>query len=241
MNNRSDSNAGRHAVHSYRPLRKLSKWLLVSFLVGNLLDVASVPFVFEAYRQAKLGRDYAADVSTAYLVAESALGLATLVVWVVTIVLFLLWMYRITANLRSFGLTDSYHPVWAVVSWFIPVVALGAPKLVVNQAWRGSNPKLAAPYTAKAVRSEDIPDHFAFWWFFWVVSGLLGAASLRANVAHAMGSLSRDERVIFAGVDVALTGLWLVAAVLAMLVVRDVTRRQEACHAARVADVEAAR
>lgn len=51
---------------------------------------------------------------------ESIIGIAYLVMYVVSAVFFLRWFRRVYSNLAPLGAHMSYTPGWAVGSWFVP-------------------------------------------------------------------------------------------------------------------------
>ena len=51
-------------------------------------------------------------------------------------VLVMIWMYRISANLRAFGMTTTWHPLFAIFGWFLPPVVLYViPFLMLREQW----------------------------------------------------------------------------------------------------------
>jgi hypothetical protein len=139
----------------------------------------------------------------------------------VIVVLFIVWMFRAAKNNEALGRTGArFGPGWSIGSWFIPLANLVIPVLIVQDLWRGSN---------AGTRRGDVGWRAAsgsalvgWWWAAWIVS--IARFTYSGSGLHGRRSLDDIETsntVALAGV-VALG----VAAVLAVLVVRALSRRQ---------------
>jgi hypothetical protein len=157
------------------------------------------------------------DNQTATLIA--VFTLLALVAWfgtyVTTIVFFCMWLHRVVRNMPPLGAPDPrWSPARSVVYCFIPILNLVHPLWSVLDAWRGADASrrwLDKP-SRRAIRPSIV---FVGWWTTW----LIGNYSF--NVAS---RLSGTGAAIF---DV-IGGLGLcAAAAMAILVVREVTARQE--------------
>lgn len=132
-------------------------------------------------------------------------------------VTFMVWFHRAYKNLSAFGATLSgYDPSAAVWCWFIPFVNLVRPMTIAKEIWVGSTPDSAG------IRSTISSPLISWWWATWLISGFLGTILLRnTDVATIDEVLSLQYRAIL------VNGLRVTAAVLAMLVVKRITERQE--------------
>jgi hypothetical protein len=165
-----------------------------------------------------------------------------LIVDVITAILFVIWFYRAYRNLARAGITDlRFGPGWAIGGWFIPIFGLFRQKQIANDIWKGS----ASARMVGIARWREIalPTLINWWWGFWILGGLAGGfGQFRIQHAHSTylqgvenGTLVtittayeslRDERT---GVWITQVGLltMIVAAVLAIILVRDVSRLQD--------------
>ena len=130
---------------------------------------------------------------------------------------FLVWTYRLTANLRSFGVPGLKHtPGWAVGYFFVPILSLYRPYQIFREIWQGSDPAaLAAPDW----RHLPTPPILGLWWFFWILTNVVG------NLAARSGSDPGLDHHSIALVD---NSIGFVSALLALWMVRQVTARQTA-------------
>lgn len=97
--------------------------------------------------------------------------LADLVLYVITGVLFLKWVYRANRNLRAFsGVEMKYTPAWAAWSYFVPIACFFVPPAVMAEIW-------AVSHRSKAGGLVGL------WWLFVVVSALASEASWKVFVS----------------------------------------------------------
>ncbi|HET7339114.1 MAG TPA: DUF4328 domain-containing protein [Candidatus Dormibacteraeota bacterium] len=146
-------------------------------------------------------------------------SLVTLVVWLGTqiaaIVFFCMWLHRVVRNMPSLGAPDPrWSPARAVVFCFIPILNWFHPLWSTLDAWRGADASrrwLDLP----SRRQLRPPTLIGYWWAAWL------GGSLVLNIG------SRLSGPIAAVFDVAGGAVQIVAAVLCVMVIREVTARQE--------------
>ncbi len=147
-------------------------------------------------------------------------GLMQVAVYVATIVAFLMWLYRSYENLPSFGVRTSdiqYASGWAVGSFFVPFVNLVVPYRAVKELWTRSVPKALEMFSDPAA-----PAFFPLWWAAWLISNFADNMYTRMSWR---GRLSPETDASLA----MLTGmLEILAAILAIMVVKEIDRQQEA-------------
>ena len=156
------------------------------------------------------------------------------VVCIPTVILFLVWVHRASANLRFLGaLGQRFSPGWAVGWWFIPLMNLSRPYQAMAEVWRGSDPDLLSKGRIDWKYGSSAP-LLGWWWGFWIASGLVGviAGFVRAGEAHSVQSSGELWWYLLA------SALMLGAGVMAILVVRRVTAMQEEKHRRMTASAE---
>jgi hypothetical protein len=136
-------------------------------------------------------------------------------------VLFVIWMFRAAKNNEALERRGArFGPGWSIGSWFIPFANLVIPVLIVQDFWRGSSSDHARgdPGWRRASASALV----GWWWAAWIVSIVRFAYS--GSGLHSSSSLDDIET----SNTVALVGVSLlaIAAVLALCVVRALSRRQ---------------
>jgi len=99
------------------------------------------------------------------------------------------------------------------------------PKQVMNDIWRGSDPEL--PRLASSWRERRVPALLGFWWAAWLISNWISNVALRtaldADPLRPTPEELRTETTAQVAADIS----DVVAAILAILVIRKLTARQE--------------
>lgn len=150
-------------------------------------------------------------------------SLAQVVIYVATVVVFLLWLHRAYKNLRAFAPRTDFSPGWVVGNWFIPLLNLFRPYEAVKELWIKSDP--AVNFSANFARTGEgarATIWIGVWWFFWIVSNIAGR--VWAQLEHGdQGGVFSDaaSRAGFAS-----NALTLIAALLAANVVWTIDRMQ---------------
>ena len=174
-----------------------------------------------------------ADDADDFVGAASAVFVLT---QVAIAVLFIIWMFRAAKNNEALGRVGArFTPGWSIGSWFIPFANLVIPVLIAQDLWRGSAAE--CPRSDPSWRATKGSALVGWWWAAWVLS-LLRFTYSGANF-HDSGSLDDIE----ASNTVALVGVVVlaVAAVLAVFVVRQLSRRQLDALRAQRAEYETGR
>lgn len=125
----------------YRSLAGLSAWTFW------LLAVMSATYAVNAVRTAVtrgLG-GYSTPVGLDRLggvdLAPVLVGLVQTGLFLAAGVLFVIWFYRAYENLRPLAAPEPRRDSgWTLGAWFVPILNLVLPKLMLNEIWRGSDP-----------------------------------------------------------------------------------------------------
>jgi len=150
---------------------------------------------------------------------QQIVSLAQLGTFVATAVMWLLWSYRAYSNLGLMGTgrTD-YRPRWAVGYWFLPLLNLFRPYQITKELWQRSEAGNASEW----VRDMGTPALLGWWWLAWLLSSILGQAVARA----AFGAEGLAELQSLTTWEIVDSALSIVAALLALSVVRAIDRLQ---------------
>jgi hypothetical protein len=187
-------------------------------VVGILLLVAFD--VFDAIRTAQSApADSTLDIATGLVALFAVVGYYGSLI--PAVVFFCMWLHRIVRNMPSLGTPGPiFSPGLAVGLCFVPFVNLVQPFLSVLDAWRAS-PAQWRWLDRAARKSVPVSLLIAGWWAAWI-----GARPFTL-IAYVM---SKDAAGQVAGSVIDLIGnlLLAAAAVLAIVVVRRLTARQDA-------------
>jgi hypothetical protein len=149
-----------------------------------------------------------------------SIGWWDLAAYAVTAVVFLAWFRDAYRSVERSGIKGlRWSAGWAVGWWFVPVLSLARPKSVLNDIWRGSDPRLRA---GDSLSSEKPPALYAFWWGAWILGAFVaeGAATEFRTATTLSGLSSATEGLMFSDF------VSLVAAVLGVAVVYSLSSRQ---------------
>jgi Domain of unknown function (DUF4328) len=150
--------------------------------------------------------------------------IATILVCGILIVAFLVWLYRVVRNVPALGTPKSrveYSPGWAVGSFFVPFVNLVVPYKAVREVWEKSDPAVRTGDDFMFAQPSSAPLVLG-WWLAWLASNVLSNISWRLHDE----SMTPGTLRFVAGLHVVAHLAGVVAAVLAILVVRGIDRRQ---------------
>lgn len=144
--------------------------------------------------------------------------------FIATIIVWCFWVYRANSNAHALGAAGmDYTPGWSVGWWFIPIMFWFKPYNAVKETWQASDP--SDPSGSSAWKSVAAPWFMGAWWGFWVLGNILTNISMRLSL-HDSASASMLTAATW--IEIAADGLMIVAAALAILVVRGIHARQEA-------------
>ena len=215
----------------FRPLERRARivvWLLAANAVLAVVGIASDLLERSLLEDIAAGRLLTDAETRSSDTRQAAVGVLQGVVFVVTAVFFIAWLHRAYRNLPSLGASDRrFGEGWVVGAWFVPFLSLWRPKQIVNDVWRASDPA-APPAQGGGWRKAPVPLLLLVWWLAWVAEETLWNVAFRwQRAADTLPELRAGNGLVIAA-DVGT----LLVSLLALLVVRRLTRRQTARAAA---------
>jgi Domain of unknown function (DUF4328) len=166
------------------------------------------------------GLDMLTEQPLSWVTASSTLAGATLLVFVATIVIWLIWQFRATRNLQTWNVGMRRGSGWAIGAWFVPIIWWWWPAQNVHDLLRGSKPSLA-PLGGFAPREPAEPI-IGWWWAVWLLSSLAGQLSNRAF----LNAYENSGWTLAYALDLVTQTLAVASGVLAVTVVGRVAQRQ---------------
>lgn len=163
------------------------------------------------------------DATIGYNLVQLGTGLVTLSAMVVVII----WMYRIAANIRAFGISTTWHPIWAVFGWVLPPVLYVIPLLMLRELWKKS------AHSAGSDQSGGGENMILLGWFalFSLIPAVLTVISLGsfADQFASQGAEQQAELLVDAGSFTIINAIVTVGAGIAwILFVRQLSTRHTA-------------
>ncbi|MEU3076513.1 DUF4328 domain-containing protein [Streptomyces laurentii] len=169
-----------------------------------------------------LGTDYRYEDESGNLAmmgADLATYLLTILVFLATVVVFVVWFHRVRQNAEVFAPDGHGRGAgWAIGGWFVPIACFWIPRVTAVDIWRASRPDPSAGDGPGELRLLN------FWWGFWIASRL----TLWTSERLAMRADTLDDLLTATWWELAGTVLDATAAVLAILFVRRLTSMQDA-------------
>ena len=202
-----------------------AKWAIIFLamcLIAAVLGAASFLYEMQLLASGNMGEEVEALIDM-NLMAQEVLGLVQMTCFLASGIVFLMWHHRVYRNLPALGVDDRrFSPGWAVGHWFIPIFNLFRPYQTMAETWRGSDPAPLLNRTEeRSVRTSMAL--IGWWWAFWIIMSTLDSAASRIFTRA-----DTIDEIIFADGMLVLAALATVpAAVLAILVVHRIDRRQE--------------
>lgn len=221
-----------------RPLDGRARWAVIALIAVIVTDALAIGSdLLEIRLMNRVIDGEGVDVATLESNddRQSVAAVLLLVAYVAAVVFFIRWFNAAYRNLPLLGQTElRFKPGWAIGAWFVPFLNLWRPKQIANDIWRGSKP--GAPTLHRdAWQSAPVPALLGVWWAAWIVATYVGNIAARAWFGN---DTAEDVRAA-ATIDAVSLVVDIVAAVLAILVVRALTARQ-AAHAQQLATSGAA-
>jgi hypothetical protein len=208
---------------SYRSPRLLATLVtagFVPYVAGSLYQLSLVWRGLGYARAVAAGEAVSEQEGTAIDAALEGLWMPQTAIWIVGIVLFLVWTYRVARNRDAFG-EPGESPAWCVTSYFVPIANLWSPLTALQTVWIGSDP---TPHTDEdgdpihgRLRGASSPLLVA-WWVAWIASTILERISAGA---------ADSDYVWWANITLVTVAVDTVALALMLRVVWALTHRQD--------------
>ena len=130
----------------YLPIGRVARWAMILLAAVAVLDVIAALSDFAEIRlldriiDGELVSDDEADASDT---RQAVIGGIQFLVYAATAFVFIRWFRRCYRNLAPLGAERTrFKSWWTIAGWFIPIWNAFRPKQLLNDIWRGSDPRL---------------------------------------------------------------------------------------------------
>jgi hypothetical protein len=177
-------------------IRRHARWAIVltviagvGSLVNGLLS-ASLASDAQDYLDGRITEDEFLDANAIAPVGQ----LVSAGPMIAAAVFSMIWMYKMSKNVRTLGRSTTFAPVFAVVGWFLPPFLFVVPLLVLRELWKASDPTV--PVGAPGWRaSGEVPVLYVWFVLYGIVPAIITFASL-GSVIDATLDLDTDTQSI---------------------------------------------
>lgn len=158
-------------------LAKWTKWFLYAQIVIAVIAIISSMLEYQLLSDFKNGiyssQELAIAAGEASDARQGIVGILQVIIFVVSGILILKWIYRANYNARQLGASDmQFTPGWSIGWYFIPIANLWKPYQAMKEIWKASS-------NPQSWNSQAVSSLLPWWWFFWIVSNMAGRASFR--------------------------------------------------------------
>lgn len=200
-------------------------FLFAAFIAVALFSIVSDLLQLNLIADAISGEEVSQERAAVNDMRQMVVGVFQIVVRLLLAVAFLVWVHRVTKNVPALGNPHSkinYTPGWAVGSFFIPFGNLFMPYRALREVWDESDPAVRTEEEAGSTLRPARPALVVGWWFCFILWTFLGRASDRLGA----GAETPEALRTMTWVTITSDAVGIVAAVLGIMVVRGLDRRQ---------------
>ncbi|MEV1006015.1 DUF4328 domain-containing protein [Streptomyces sp. NPDC049881] len=146
-----------------------------------------------------------------------AVGVLRVLLTIAIGIVFIVWFHRVRVNAELFDPAGQrLSRGWAIGSWFVPVIFFWFPKQIANDAWRSSTPW--GGHARLGVLTA--------WWLLWVATWVTGFSTFSPDDDGRIDPDEYDDIRVDATITIINGLVGIAAAILAIIVVRQMTQRQ---------------
>ncbi|WP_309711932.1 DUF4328 domain-containing protein [Armatimonas sp.] len=204
-------------ISDYRELDSLTRPLKVLLWLGAAVAFGSLVSSVMVLTELNAPGYRSSTEPTASDLREAVVGIAHLVLYLVTVVVFARWIIRAHKNLPALGADRAnITPGWAVGYFFVPFLNLWKPFEAMRELWNISG-------DPRDPNISKTPGLLGIWWGLWLVSNYLGQAMMRTSMTEQ--SLDSVKSNTMLGVADGFLSILLCIA--AAQVVTEITQRQQ--------------
>ena len=189
---------------------KVLLWIMIALDVVAAVSTFLEIGLFVALQEHLYASAAAAQADAAESDArQRAIGMLQIIMFVITGIVFLCWIYRANHNARQLGAAGMrFSPGWSIGWYFIPIANFWKPYQAMKEIWRAS---------ADPAHWQDYPrgSILPWWWFCFLLANVTGTISFRlARAAKDIPMLiTTDVAIIIANVAAIVLSLVAIALV----------------------------
>lgn len=150
-------------------------WILTGL---TAIGILSSYFELELLKSGQLTGYIDENDANANDLRQGIIGVLQIVIYIVSIIVFLNWFRRAYGNLHKLGLRYlKQNETMAVWSWFIPILFLFRPVQIMNEIWRETQLQIKKCDSKYLIKSGGLI--IGVWWALFIFSNFIGKYVLR--------------------------------------------------------------
>lgn len=171
-------------MENYKNMDSLTKWVryfLYIQVIVAIISVVSNSLEYQLLTDFQNGTYTSEEAAVADAEAsdnrQSTVASVYLLVFIVSGVLILRWIYRANQNARALGAEGmTFTPGWSAGWYFVPVFTLWKPYQAMKEIWKAS----VNPTDWKNVEPGGV---LGLWWATWIISNMISQAAFRSQIS----------------------------------------------------------
>ena len=188
----------------------LMVWIVLAMEVISLF---SNYFQYDLLNQVSDGNPLLMDDANANDSRVQLIAVLYLMVFIVSGITFIMWFRRAYFNLHNRVDFLEYSEGWAAGSWFVPIMSLFRPFKIMKEIYQ----VLLRILHKKEIKTNVSTQFLGWWWFLWVVNGVIGQMSFRLSMhAETLNELIKSTTIEMIG-----NVLGIPLAILTVKVIKD--------------------
>jgi hypothetical protein len=211
---------------SLKRVRGVARWVSILVIVTGVMSFVDLLVRRTVTDEADqyLAGEMSAREFTDAIIGYSVVPVISFLFQIATLVLAIVWMFRVAANHRALHRGGTWGPGWAIAGWVLPPFVFVIPTLMTVELWKASDPDVAIGGDWRSGRASPLP---VIWGLLYSGAWIL---SLGAN-ADSSFTLSEQEKTLAEGItadptlDIVVAVLMLAAAIAFAMLVRQITAR----------------
>ncbi|MEZ5589295.1 MAG: DUF4328 domain-containing protein [Gammaproteobacteria bacterium] len=182
----------------YRDLSRLVSFLkasLIAYIIIGIIGLWSSWQEIELLQRIASGGSITASEAMTNDNRQRAMAGLFILIFVITAIFFLRWVYLSNANARSLGAKGmQYTPGWSVGWYFVPVAHFWKPYQALKETFQASHPDYGDTDWRQASRPGVMP----FWWTLWIIATIIGQILFRTTPsAETLNELLSSSWLLF--------------------------------------------
>ncbi len=187
-------------------------WIVLALEIVSLI---SGYFQYDLLQAVANGRLISMDAATANDTREQVIGILYFIVYIISGITFIQWFRRAYFNLHLRVSHLSQSEGWAAGSWFVPIICLFRPYLIMKELYQKT--KKCLMENGQSVNENFSTAYLGWWWTLWIVSNFIGQFVFRFS----MNAESVDSLIIITLVSIVGNAVGITLAFITVKVIKD--------------------